>query len=420
MFASLLLLLRLTADPVAPSLAADFDGDGLEETITAAARRGAVRLELRDPKGRVLAVANAPAPDADVVHVELSAGPLGSPGALLGVAASTDAGACFTVWRFRGDALAPLPLNDAAGKPLADCGGADTWTYRWEQHGEGRPAALVRERSERAEQGTLRIREVFAFAGFSLDQDLERSGRDIAGVPIPPWRGAVLYSAAALEALFAHFDLSRLRSEPNLTILTDPERGVFALRFTGPAGDLTGPVESYAARAGEATLGARVGGKTVHAILRFGSDAGVPLEGEVEGLGAPWDQTYGPAGSLHGRAPKIFLCAVDEVVENDLAGAWLDAQGGQTTMSAEGTSPQQVRIAPDLLFAVDFERARRPQDLLLVPAGGSGRVWGIALHGKNFLERVPYKCPAAGEKGPCRADGPSERLRRLGARGNVE
>lgn len=419
MLAGLLLLLRLAADPIAPTLTADLDGDGHAESVTAAARRGAVKLEVRDAKGRKLAEASAPAPNADVVQVELSAGPLGSPGALLGVDASTDAAACFTVWRLRGDALAPVPLHDAAGTVVPDCG-PPTWTYRWETDAAGRPAALVRERTEKSVQGTLRIREVFAFAGFSLEADAKRSGRDINGVPIPAWSGAVLYGPAALEALFARFDLARLRSEPTLTIVTDRERGVFQLEFSGPEGTLSVPVESYAVHAGETTLGARVGQKAARVVLRFGGERGVPLEVGVEGLGAPWDQTYGPAGSLHGRAPRAFLRAGDQVIVEDLAGSWLDAAGGQTVIAPDGEPPYRVRIAPDLLFAVDFDRAQRPQDLVLVPAAGSGRPWGIALRGKNFLDRVPYRCPAAGEKGPCRPDGAPERLRRLGAIGNLE
>jgi hypothetical protein len=419
LLAGLLLLLRLATDPLAPSLTADFDGDGREETVTAVPRRGAVRLEVRDASGRQRGDANAPAPSADVVHVELSAGSLGSAGALLAVTAATDASECLSVWRYRAETLAQLPLHDAAGKDVPDCSRPGVWTFRWEKEAEGRPAALVRERSEKSEQGTLRIREVFAFAGFSLDADAKRSSREIEGVPIPAWYAAVLYPASALEALYARFDLSRLRAEPTLAIVADRERGVFALRFRGPKGTLAAPVESYAARGREATLGARVGEKAARVTVRLGGDGSVPIEVVVEGLGAPWDESYGPAGSWHGRAEKVYLNAADELASEDLAGMWVGPGGGQTTIELDGAPPFRVRLGPDP-YVLDLERAEHPVDLLLLPAGAAGRPWGITLRGRNFIERIPYACPAGGEKDACRADGSAERLRRMGGRANVQ
>jgi hypothetical protein len=414
----LLLLLRLPADPLAPSLTADFDGEGHEETVTAARRRGGVRLEVRDASGKKRADANAPAPSADVIHVELSAGSLGSAGALLAVTAATDASECLSVWRYRTQTLAQLPLRDAAGKAVPDCGRSGVWTFRWETEAEGRPAALVRERSEKTEQGTLRIRDVFAFAGFSLDADAKRSSREIEGVPIPAWYGAVLYPASALEVLYARFDLSRLRAAPTLSIVADRERGVFKLRFAGPQGTLAAPVESYAAKGREATLGARSGEKTVRATVRLGGDGSIPLEVGVEGLGAPWDASYGPAGSWHGRADKVYPTAADELASDQLVGTWVDPDGGQTPIGLEGAPPFRVRLGSDS-YVLDLEGAERPVDLLLLPAGAGGRPWGITLRGKNFIERIPYGCPGD-DKAACRPEGPPERLRRLGGRANVQ
>jgi hypothetical protein len=358
---------------------------------------------------------------ADTVRVELAAGSLGSAGALLEVLACTGASECVSVWRYRGGSLTRLPIRDASGADLPDCDRRGAWTYRFEREAEDRPSVLVRERSEKTQQGDLRLRDTFAFAGFSLDADARRSTREIEGVPIPAWYNSALYSTAALEILYARFDISRMRLEPTLEIVTDRERGIFALRFSGPNGVVAAPVDSYAAHAREATLGARFGEKTAHARVRLGGDGSIPVEVEVEGLGPPFDQVYGPAGSLHGRAGQVFPSAADELSSQQLAGTWIDTRGGETSIALDGAPPYRVRLGPDL-YDVDLARAARPVDVLLVPAGASGRPWGIVLRGRNVMERIAYECPPAGEAAPpgaCRADGPPERLRRLGARANV-
>jgi hypothetical protein len=413
----LALILALAADPLSPTLAVDLDGDGTEETVTAAPARGAVRLEVRDSGGKKVAKAKAPAPAGDVVQVELTAGSLGSPGSLIEVAASTDASECVSVWRFKDGVLARLPIRGAAGRQLPDCGRPGEWTRAWEREAEGRPSALVRERTEKVEGGVLRVREVFAFAGFSLDEDPRRSGSEINGVPIPSWYRAIFYSRPALEILYGRFDLSRMRSQPTLSIEAHRERGVFALRFTGPGGEFTAPVESSEGQKARAALGARVEGKTVRASVSLGGDGSVPYEIEVEGLGAPFDQIYAPAGSWRGGSREIFPTAADEVAAEDLAGIWLDPGGKNTAIATEGAPPYRLRLGKEL-YAMDMARAQPPLDLLLLPAEPSGRPWGIILRGPNTLERVPLACTGQGAA-ECRAEGPREKLRRLGARMNV-
>ena len=417
MLQGLTLILALATDPLSPTLAVDLDGDGTEETVTAAPARGAVRLEVRDSGGKKVAKAKAPAPAADVVQVELTAGPLGSPGSLLEVAASTDALECVSVWRFKDGVLARLPIRGAAGKQLPDCGRPGEWTRAWEREAEGRPSALVRERTEKVESGVLRVREVFAFAGFSLDEDPRRSGSAINGVPIPSWYHAIFYARPALEILYGRFDLSRMRSQPTLSIEADRERGVFALHFTGPGGEFTAPVESSEGQKAKATLGARVEGKTVRASVSLGGDGSVPYEIEVEGLGAPFDQIYAPAGSWRGESREIFPTAADEVAAEDLAGIWLDPGGRNTAIATEGVPPYRLRLGKEL-YAMDMPRAEPPLDLLLLPAEPSGRPWGIVLRGPSTFERVPLICTGQGAT-VCRAEGPGEKLRRLGARMNV-
>ncbi len=417
MLLGLALILGLAPEPLAPTLAADFDGDGAEETATVAPARGEVRVTIRSAAGRRLAEGKAPAPDAEVVHVALSSGSVGSAGALLEVVAATDASECVSVWRYKDRTLSRLPLVAAGGGEIPACAAPGEWTYRWDSGAEGRPAVLVRERTEKVEDGPLRRREVFAFAGFRLDEDAQGSTAEINGVPIPPWHDAVLYSKGALETLYSRFDLSRMRAEARLVIETDRARGVFALRFSGPDGGVRAPVDSYAVRGATATLGARAGDRTVHATVVLAGEKDFPIEAQVDGLGTPFDQTYAPAGIWHGRSQRIFLSAADEIAVQDLTGTWLDGKGGQYAVAVEGGAPYSVRFG-DAVFAIDMERAGTAADLLLVPAGTSGTAWGIALRGPNAIDRIPFSCPD-GTGGTCRADGPAERLRRLGARVNV-
>ncbi len=384
--------------------------------MTAAPGRGVVRLTVRGAEGR-RAEARAPAPKSDVVRVTLSAGKLGSSGALLLVEAASDAGDCASVWRLRGAALERVPIRDASGKDAPDCGAPNAWAWSWRSPGEGRPAALVRDRSEATPRGDFRVREAFAFAGFSLDPDPRLSSREIAGVPIPAWYDAVLYGNGALEVLYARYDLSRLRGETTLRIAADRDRGVFAVRFASPAGNLEAPVTAYEAREHGATVEARFGERTLRLVVHLGgADGSVPMEVEAQGLGPPYDQMYGPAGSYHGRAATVFPDSADELASEELAGTWIDPHGGQTTFALAGERPYRLRIEKDL-YALDFARAEKPVDVVLAPENASVRPWGILLRGKNVIERVPLACPAD-RADPCRTDGPPERLRRLGARAN--
>lgn len=421
MLTGLALLLTLAAaEPaaVAPSLAADLDGDGASETVTAAPSRGAVRLQVRDASGRRLAEAKAPAPSADVVPIALTAAPIGSAGALVEVAAATDTSACRSVWRYRGGALERLPIRDSAGKPLPDCESPGAWTYAWESEAAGRPSALIRERVERVASGDLRTRETFAFAGFGLDFDPRRSRAEINGIPIPAWYRSELYTKTALERLYSRFDLAALEREPALAIETDPHRGLFALRFSGPGPDILAPVETFASGSGTATLSARAGDKLAHVTIRFAGDGTVPYEVRVEGLGPPRDQVYAPAGTWRGGARQVFPSAADELASQDLSGVWGDERGQNTTVAIEGEPPYRVRIG-SALYTIDMQNAAPPVDLLLHPADAAGRPWGLVLRGPNAMDRIPYVCEGRGTAPSCRPDGPAERLRRIGARVNV-
>lgn len=384
--------------------------------MTATPARGVVRVTMRDASGRRVET-GAPSPKSDVVRVTLSAGALGSAGALLLVEAASDAGDCVSVWRLRADALDRVPVRDRDGKETPACGPPGAWRYSWERGGEGRPADLLRERTEATAHGAFRVREAFAFAGFSLEPDSRLSSREIAGVPIPDWYDAVLYTNAALETLYARYDLSRLRAEPTLRIVADRERGAFAVRFASASGEIEAPVTAFEPRERSALVEARFGDRTERLVIHLGgADFTVPMEVEAQGLGAPYDQMYGPAGSYHGKATKVFPSVADELASEVLASTWIDPGGGQTTFALEGAPPYRIRIDEDL-YTVNLARAEKPIDVVLAPAGGAGRAWGVVLRGRNIIERTRLACPAGG--GACRTDGPLERLRRLGARANA-
>ncbi len=422
MIAPLLAALLLSpAGPsaIAPSLEADLDGDGATERVTAEPARGSIRLQVRDASGRKLADAKAPSPGGDVVPLSLTSGPLGSAGALVEVVAATDAMECRTFWRYRDGALTSLPLKDAAGQNVPACAAPAGWTSHWEAASGGRSAAWVRERTETAAGGPLQFVEAYAFAGFSLDFDSERSATRIAGVPIPAWYAATFYSRAALEILYSRFRLEAMRAEPTLRIDADRRRGVFALRFAGPRGELVAPIDSYAVSAEGAALGARVEDRTVRALVRFAAGATVPLAIAVEGLGPDWDRSYSPAGTWRGGARRVFPSAADELAAQDLAGAWSDAGGKFHQFAIEGEPPYRLRSG-DSSWTVVLDGAVAPFDALLLPAGKpAGRAWGLVLEGGNRIDRVPVACSGEPPNPPCRAEGERETLRRLGARINV-
>ncbi len=414
-----------TPESMSPRLSADLDGDGKSELIAASASRGAVTLTVDGGSAKRAITAKAPAPAEDVVRVSLTAAPLGTPGSLLEVSAATDASECLSVWRFHDGVLTRLPIRGAGGRALPDCapssgGGGGAWTHRWERPAADAPSVLVRERTTEAPRGTLRSRETYAFAGFSLDLDAERSGADVNGVPIPAWYAARYYTQKGLQRLYARFDLPSFRALPSLAIESNRDQGIFNLRFRRGSEEVIAPVEAFSSvrAAGTASIVARAGEKTVHAEVRLGGDGSVPYQVRVDGLDPELDQLYGPAGAWEGRARRVFPSAADETAAEYLAGDWRTPDGGKITMGPDGAPPYRVRVE-QRLFTLDFDHAPRGADLTLLPTDGSRRGWGLLLGGPNGVDRLPLDCEPGADGSACRSGGSPERLRRIGARINV-
>jgi hypothetical protein len=281
----------------------------------------------------------------------------------------------------------------------------------------GKPSELVRERTQKVDGGDLVRREAYAFAGFSLDRVAARSGGEINGIPIPTWAPETLFSRSALETLYSRLRLEAMRREPELTIETDATRGVFALRFRAPGEEVVAPVDTFALTGGEARLGGRAGEQSVRATVRLaGDDRSVPIEVRVDGLGAPFDGAYSPAGAWRGGARQVFRTAVDELASEQIAGVWNTPKGVRVTLVAEGDSPYRIREGA-ALYVPDLSAAEPPADVLLRPASGTGAGWSVTLRGPNGMDRVPCRFEAAGAA--CAPTAPAETLRRVGARLNV-
>jgi hypothetical protein len=409
-----------TPESMAPNLSADLDGDGVAESVTASAGRDVVDVRVTGGAAKKTVSAKAPAPAQDVVRVALTAASLGAVGSLLEVRASTDGAECLSVWRYKDEKLTRLPIRGLGGRELPDCARPGEWTHRWERPAPDAPSVLVRERTEKSDGATLRRRETYAFAGFSLDLDPKRSATDVNGLPIPSWYDAKFYTHDGLERLYGRFDMASFRATPRLSIVTDRDRGVFSLRFWTPTREVVAPVESFSEVPSEGTaiLVAHAGTQTVHATVRLGGDGTVPVEIVVDGLDRELDARYGPAGAWHGRGVEMFPTAADEVASQHLTGDWGTPKGGRVQVRLDGAPPFRVRVDQNV-YALDFDHPTKDADLTLLPTDGSRRGWGLVLEGPNALDRVPLDCEAVAAGSACRADGSSERLRRMGARINV-
>lgn len=400
------------------SLTADFDGGGGAETARVTVSGAATDLEIADASGRTVAREPLSVPPSAAGAIAFSAGALGSAGTLLEVEYPSAQGVrCRSVWRFREGRLMRLPVRGPGGI-LPECVGAD-WTYRWQRLDPKAPSLYVRERAFATPEGTARDVEAYAFSGFELTFAPDRSHRDIRGVAIPDWPDAVFYPRALLEeTLSSRYGLSRLRSAPQVRLVTSQADWKFELRVEYTSGRTrTFPV--CAATRGPAEeelhLTAEADGQTAYVTVALsGWEEMLPVEALVVGLGTPMDDFYLPVLGRESGALRIYPSAEDEIAVRALPGRWSNARGDAIEVTFVSGFPALLRVGGR---EVSLSIAGAPEgvDLLLVPYDGSPATAGVTLLGPDRIARVPLVCDASRS---CRVAGTPQAFRRTGARLN--
>ena len=416
MTASLLLLaVTLLTEPAEPaSLTLDLDGQGAVDNATAVARGSKVRLEIRDSRGKLVAESLVPAPGENDPQVAITAGSLGSAGALVEVTAAAAGKECRSVWRYRGGRLSPIPVLASAG-PLPDCGPPE-WSYRWDRPSEAAPAFYTRERSRSRSNGVFRQVEAFRYAGFRLEADPGHSSAQINGVAIPAWRDTILYRRAAVEQLASRFDLSPFQSQARLRVLADPAQGDFEVRIEDPSSQRTFPVTAASASSEkEREVLLTAGTPAIRVRILPSLDGSVPLEAIVEGLGGRLDGGYLAATLRRESGLRVYESAEQELAEEFLPGTWDDGKE-PVVVKLVSSSPVLLRFGGSEV-SLSVTRGARGADILLLPKDGSLPVLGILLRGPDSLVQVPVRCEAGAQR--CEASSAGRLLRRVGARLNI-
>ena len=422
MLVLLIAALALTAEgastaSASTALTANLDGTGRALTARISASGRTARLEIADAKGNRLAAAEVPAP-AGPWAARLGGGAIGSPGTLIEAVAAGPDEECRSFWRFKEGALSRLPARRGT-RDLPDCSRADGWTAGWERKAENAPAVWVRERTRETPRGAHREREIYAFSGFSLDFDPARSSGTIAGVAIPAWSPAVLYTPTALDVLASRFDFRRFRAAPKLTIRADRSQGLFALVFEDHAGRLETPVTATAPGVEpnevDLTLQAEKGKASARITLR----GSIVTQARVQGVSRRWDGGYQPASRFTGAALEIYARAEDEIASNSLVGLWASNRGEQLAMN----------LVPGALGVLEMRRSQLDvsldpvpagTDVLLLPRDGAAPAWALILKGVNGIDRVPVRCgDRISGAWNCERAGPADAFHRVGGRMNA-
>ena len=403
----------LAASPPA-SVIADFSGSGRAETATARAKGKTIRIELFDPAGKRFAREDAPAPGNGEPRIALRTGSIGTVGTLLEVDAAAGDRVCRTLWRFRGGALAKLPLVDG-GTTVPDCDAASAWTTRWDES-RNEPAVYVRERTREVPDGRLRETRAFVFAGFEMQRDGRRSRAELNGVAIPDWPDVVWYPKPQVEALFRRFGLGNLPRAPRLRFRTSAEQGEFAVLLEDPEGAVRLPVSAAKpVERSEPTLELTAGSVSAEITVTLGGVT--PRDASVRGAGR-FDGGYEPVIRWDPNRVRMYPTAEQELATEALPGTW-STERGENLVIARANGPAAVRFG-EAEVAVRFGGAPPGADLLLVPGDGSPPAWALALRGPNGFSRVPVRCESGSPAGwDCRPAGPGENFRRLGSPLNV-
>jgi hypothetical protein len=415
-----LALLLATQNPPA-TLTADLNGDGSPEKFSATPQGKKIRLEVRDAAGVRLARAEAPAPAGGLPKISVAAGPLAGAGALVEVAAAGPAEDCRTVWRLRGRDLSAVPIAGQNGV-LPDCAAHEGWTTRWDTTRENAPADYVRERSLPTADGLFHRLEVYRFSGFRLELDPQRSTAEIAGLSIPDWFPAILYPKTLLESLLSRFDLSPLRTNPRLRLLTDRDEGIFALRVDQPSGQERLPITAATPGVGknEWVLTAGSPPRSGRVRVQLTADGTSPIEAQVEGLGEQLRRFFAPATRSSGTRVEIFPSAEDLLAIHALAGSWDSEKGERIIVTFVSRAPAVVDFGQTRVY-LSIPRAPQGSDLLLLPHDRSMPQTALLLRGPDSLTRLPVTCSGANPPAPgaCQVTGPGELFHRLGASVNV-
>ncbi|MDQ2870812.1 MAG: hypothetical protein M3S32_08725 [Acidobacteriota bacterium] len=422
MILPLTILLLAAAAPAAAPLTLDLDGDGTAETVTAAARGKNARVEVRSsPSGKVIAHADVPVPAAGASEVSLSAGSLGSAGALIEVVAAGAAGTeeCRSIWRFRERSLSRVPVTVRAG-PLPDCGERGAWSYGWDGSAPDAPAQYRRERTRETPEGTHHQVESFRYAGFTLEPDPARTRAEIRGLVIPSWYPTRLYQKASLEGLYARYDLSALKRGPRLQIVTDRSDGVFGVRIGPPGAEELLPVTARAPGPEKHDVVLTLGGRTPPVQLRITLAGGAPVPGEavLSGYSPAFDGFYSGAMHISEGKLRVFETAADELATNGLVGIWTSERGEPMAIALASADPVTLNIRKSK-YRVELEGAPEGMDAVALPSGGGPPARGLQLRGPNSFSWIPILCGEPGSSRDCRASGPAEILHRVGARMNA-
>ena len=426
---ALALVLALAGDPLSRRrLAVDLDGDGSAGDGDGRGRaRGRAARGPRRCAARSSPTAKAPAPAADVVHVALS--PRARSAARARSSRSWRRATRRSASRSGATRIGPLARMPAPrARTARRCRTAarpGAWTYvAGSASAEGRPAALVRERTEQVASGTLRVR-----GGLRVRRVQPRRGRaalrrrDQRRADPAVVRGDASTRAPALEIALRAASTSRACGRsPTLSIEDGPRaRRLRAALLRTRRASVTAPVDASAAQSSGAPDPRRpAGNRTMRTCRSAWAATGASLtRSRSRGSGAPFDQDLRSRRRLARPGPiKVFPSAADELASEDLAGAWRDPPGKHVVIATDGAPPYRVRVDGELVTRSWRARRRRSTSLLLPPTPPDGR--GESSCGaRTPSSACRSPAPDRTRRRLPRGAAPGETLRRLGARMNA-
>jgi hypothetical protein len=394
----------------------DLDGDGTAETVLARGSGSRADLTVESASGRRLGRVRVPSPASGTEAVAVSAGSLGSAGALLEVETFGGGETCRSIWRLRESALDRVPLRAGAAEiPACDREG---WSVSWEVPDGAAMSVYRRTRESNVDERTLATRQVFQWTGFALEIDPARGSATLDGMTIPRWPPAEMFPLDTLPRIHEAFDFGPVRAAPRLFLETEPDAGTFRARWKDAAGELVLPVRSSSRESGLLRLDASEGdtAATLQVVVRNG----LPVEATVLGLGKRFDRVYVAVTRRQTDRVMLYPTADEDIAREILPGTWSGLAGGRVVIESASGGP--ARVAMDgQTYRVSMRDAPSGTDVALIPAEGSGPAWALDLRTPVGFVRAPAQCAAeaAGAAERCRTTGPpGELFKRVGARVN--